>query len=371
MGKTLVLAEKPSVARDIARVLHCDKKGNGFLEGKEYVVTWALGHLVTHADPEAYGNQYKTWNLADLPLMPDPLQTVVIKKTGKQFQNVKTQLNRKDVQTIVIATDAGREGELVARWIIDKAHVKKPMKRLWISSVTDKAIRDGFRQLKDARQYENLYRSAVARAEADWLVGINATRALTTKFNAQLSCGRVQTPTLAIIAKREEEIKHFQPKKYFGITAVAGEIKCTWRDAKSNDTKTFSKEKRDDLLQRLRGKGAVIQSVKRTEKKSYAPALYDLTELQRDAHKLFGYSAKETLSIMQKLYERHKLVTYPRTDSRYITSDIVATLEERVQAVQVKPYAPFAIKVIKSGIKPNGSFVNDHKVSDHHASATR
>lgn len=367
MGKTLVLAEKPSVARDIARVLHCNKKGNGFLEGKEYVVTWALGHLVTHADPEAYGNQYKTWNLADLPLMPDPLKTVVIKKTGKQFQNVKTQLNRKDVQTIVIATDAGREGELVARWIIDKAHVKKPMKRLWISSVTDKAIRDGFRQLKDARQYENLYRSAVARAEADWLVGINATRALTTKFNAQLSCGRVQTPTLAIIAKREEEIKHFQPKKYFGITAVAGEIKCTWRDAKSNDTKTFSKEKRDDLLQRLRGKGAVIQSVKRTEKKSYAPALYDLTELQRDAHKLFGYSAKETLSIMQKLYERHKLVTYPRTDSRYITSDIVATLEERVQAVQVKPYAPFAIKVIKSGIKPNGSFVNDHKVSDHHA----
>ncbi|KIL72164.1 DNA topoisomerase III [Pseudobacillus badius] len=367
MSKTVVLAEKPSVARDIARVLKCGKKGNGFLEGDRYIVTWALGHLVTHADPEAYGNQYKTWNLADLPLMPDHLKTVVIKKTGKQFQAVKTQLNRKDVKDIVIATDAGREGELVGRWIIDKAHVKKPVRRLWISSVTDKAIREGFKNLKDGREYENLYRSAVARAEADWLVGINATRALTTKFNAQLSCGRVQTPTLAIIARREEEIKQFKPKSYYGIAAVAGDIKLTWKDAKSNDTKTFSEEKRDQLLKAIRGQKAVVASVKKAAKKSYAPELYDLTELQRDAHKIFGYSAKETLSIMQKLYEQHKLVTYPRTDSRYLSSDMVDTLRERVEAVEITPYTKYAAKVKKNGIKPNKSFVNDAKVSDHHA----
>ncbi|KMY53022.1 DNA topoisomerase III [Bacillus sp. FJAT-27231] len=367
MSKTVVLAEKPSVARDIARVLKCGKKGNGFLEGDQYIVTWALGHLVTHADPEAYGDQYKTWNLADLPLMPNQLKTVVIKKTGKQFQAVKAQLNRKDVKDIVIATDAGREGELVARWIIDKAHVKKPVKRLWISSVTDKAIREGFKKLRDGREYENLYRSAVARAEADWLVGINATRALTTKFNAQLSCGRVQTPTLAMIAKREEEIKQFKPKSYYGITAIAGDMKLTWKDEKSNDTKTFSEEKRDQLLKAIRGEKAVITSVKKAAKKSYAPELYDLTELQRDAHKIFNYSAKETLSIMQKLYEQHKLVTYPRTDSRYLSSDMADTLKERVEAVEINPYAKFAAKVKKNGIKPNKSFINDAKVSDHHA----
>ncbi|WP_100330325.1 DNA topoisomerase III [Bacillus xiapuensis] len=367
MSKTVVLAEKPSVARDIARVLHCSKKGNGFLEGNKYIVTWALGHLVTHADPEGYGKEYKTWNLADLPLMPDPLKTVVIKKTSKQFQAVKTQLHRKDVREIIIATDAGREGELVARWIIDQAHVKKPVKRLWISSVTDKAIREGFSKLRDGREYENLYRSAVARAEADWLVGINATRALTTKFNAQLSCGRVQTPTLAMIAKREEEIRNFKPKSYFGITAVAGGIKFTWKEAKSNDVKIFSEDKRDGILQAIRGKEAVVTHIKKAAKKSYAPELYDLTELQRDAHKLFGYSAKETLSIMQKLYEHHKLVTYPRTDSRYLSSDMTDTLKERVEAVEIRPYAGLAAKVLKRGIKSNKSFVSDAKVSDHHA----
>ncbi|WP_203363945.1 DNA topoisomerase III [Bacillus sp. REN10] len=367
MSKTVVLAEKPSVARDIARVLNCGKKGNGYLEGSQYIITWALGHLVTHADPEGYGEQYKTWNLAELPLMPDHLKTVVIKKTGKQFQAVKTQLNRKDVKEIVIATDAGREGELVARWIIDKAHVKKPIKRLWISSVTDKAIREGFKKLKDGREYENLYRSAVARAEADWLVGINATRALTTKFNAQLSCGRVQTPTIAMIAKREEEIKNFKPKSYYGITALAGDIKWTWKDAKTNDMKTFSEEKRDGLLKNLRGQKAVVTEVKKTAKKSFAPELYDLTELQRDAHKLFSFSAKETLSIMQKLYEQYKLVTYPRTDSRYLSSDMVDTLKERVEAVEIRPYAGYAAKILKRGIKANKSFINDAKVSDHHA----
>ncbi|SHG43917.1 DNA topoisomerase-3 [Ornithinibacillus halophilus] len=191
MSKTVVLAEKPSVGRDIARVLNCTKKGNGYMEGSKYIVTWALGHLITLADPEVYDDKYKTWRIDDLPMLPPKLKLVVIKKTGKQFSAVKNMLNRNDVTEVVIATDAGREGELVARWIIEKARIKKPIKRLWISSVTDKAIREGFKRLKPGSQYENLYASAVARSEADWYVGLNATRALTTKFNAQLSSGRV------------------------------------------------------------------------------------------------------------------------------------------------------------------------------------
>ena len=220
--KTLVIAEKPSVARDIARVLGCSKKENGALEGNKYIVTWALGHLVTLKDPEDYDKKYKEWNMAVLPMMPEKLQIKVIPQTGKQYHAVTTQLARKDVNEIVIATDAGREGELVARWILDKAHNQKPCKRLWISSVTDKAIREGFANLKDAKESDNLYRAAVSRAEADWLVGINATRALTCKYNAQLSCGRVQTPTLAMIAQREQEIREFVPKPYYTVTAAAG-----------------------------------------------------------------------------------------------------------------------------------------------------
>ena len=217
MALSLVLAEKPSVGRDIARVLNCSKKGNGYFENNKYIVTWALGHLVTLADPEEYNNKFKEWDLNDLPILPKDMKLVVIKQTNKQFQIVKGLMNRKDVGDIILATDAGREGELVGRWIIEKSNVNKPIKRLWISSVTDKAIKDGFNNLRDGKAYENLYHSAVARAEADWIVGINATRALTTKYNSQLSCGRVQTPTLAIIAQREEEIKSFVPKDYYGI----------------------------------------------------------------------------------------------------------------------------------------------------------
>ncbi|MBU7594261.1 DNA topoisomerase III [Metabacillus halosaccharovorans] len=368
MRKTVVLAEKPSVGRDLARVLNCHKKGNGFLEGDQYIVTWALGHLVTLADPESYGDQYKSWRLEDLPMLPSPLKLVVIKKTGKQFQAVKSQLLRKDVQDIVIATDAGREGELVARWILEKAHVNKPIKRLWISSVTDKAIKEGFRKLRNGKEYENLYASAVARAEADWIVGLNATRALTTKYNAQLSSGRVQTPTLAMIALREEEIRNFKPKKYYGIKAVTEKgLSFTWQDKKSNDTKTFDMDNIDKKLHHLNGKDAKIVSVKVTPKKTYSPALYDLTELQRDANKRFGYSAKETLSIMQKLYEQHKVLTYPRTDSRYITSDLVPTLKDRLEACRIKPYAPAIAKILSKPIKANKSFADDAKVSDHHA----
>ena len=367
MSKRLVLAEKPSVGRDIARVLNCTKQGNGYLEGKDYIVTWALGHLVTLADPEAYDVKYKSWNLEDLPMLPKQIKLVVIPKTSKQFKAVKEQMLRKDVSEIIIATDAGREGELVARWIIEKVGVKKPIKRLWISSVTDKAIQQGFKTLKDGRNYDNLYSSAIARSEADWIVGMNATRALTTKHNAQLSCGRVQTPTLAMIAKREEEIKQFKPKTYYGLTAISQGIKWTWQDGKSKDIKTFNEERIGQLFKSLQGQSAQIEKVAKTEKKVYAPGLYDLTELQRDANRMFGFSAKETLSIMQKLYEHHKVLTYPRTDSRYISTDIVETLPERLKAVAIGPYRAVANQLLKGKLVTNKSFVDDKKVSDHHA----
>ncbi|MGA5714484.1 DNA topoisomerase III [Bacillus bombysepticus] len=367
MSKSVVIAEKPSVARDIARVLKCDKKGNGYLEGSKYIVTWALGHLVTLADPESYDVKYKKWNLEDLPMLPERLKLTVIKQTGKQFNAVKSQLLRKDVNEIIVATDAGREGELVARWIIDKVRINKPIKRLWISSVTDKAIKDGFANLKPGKAYDNLYASAVARSEADWYIGLNATRALTTRFNAQLNCGRVQTPTVAMIASREDEIKNFKAQTYYGIEAqTTNQLKLTWQDANGN-SRSFNKAKIDGIVKGLDKHNATVVEIDKKQKKSFSPGLYDLTELQRDANKKFGYSAKETLNIMQKLYEQHKVLTYPRTDSRYISSDIVGTLPERLKACGVGEYRPLAHKVLQKPIKVNKSFVDDSKVSDHHA----
>ena len=365
--KTLVIAEKPSVARDIARVLGCSKKENGALEGNKYIVTWALGHLVTLKDPEDYDKKYKEWNMAVLPMMPEKLQIKVIPQTGKQYHAVTTQLARKDVNEIVIATDAGREGELVARWILDKAHNQKPCKRLWISSVTDKAIREGFANLKDAKEYDNLYRAAVSRAEADWLVGINATRVLTCKYNAQLSCGRVQTPTLAMIAQREQEIREFVPKPYYTVTAAAGGVVYTWKDEKSGGTRISDLEKAKQIAEKAKRYPLVLQNVEKKKKQKEAPLLYDLTELQRDASARFGYSAKQTLNLMQSLYETHKVLTYPRTDSRYLTKDIVPTLKERLDAVSIGPYKALAQQAKRSPLNGKLSFVNDAKVSDHHA----
>lgn len=367
MAKSVVIAEKPSVARDIARVLKCNKKGNGFLEGDKYIVTWALGHLVTLADPESYDVKYKTWNLEDLPMLPDRLKLTVIKQTGKQFNAVKSQLTRNDVSEVIIATDAGREGELVARWILDKVKIKKPLKRLWISSVTDKAIKDGFANLKPGKAYDNLYASAVARSEADWYIGLNATRALTTRFNAQLNCGRVQTPTVAIIATREDEIKNFKAQTYYGIEAqTTDNLKLTWQDQNGN-SRSFDKDKIDTLVKKIGNSNAIVVDIEKKPKKSFAPGLYDLTELQRDANKIFGYSAKETLNIMQKLYEQHKVLTYPRTDSRFISQDIVATLPERLKACGIGEYRSIANKLLTKPIKPTKAFVDDSKVSDHHA----
>ncbi len=366
MGKALVLAEKPSVARDIARVLKCSKKGNGYLEGNNYIVTWALGHLVTLADPELYNNKYKTWSLEDLPILPDKMKLIVIGKTSKQFNTVQGLIKQKDVDNIIIATDAGREGELVARWIIEKTNVKKPIRRLWISSVTDKAIRDGFNNLKPGKKYENLYESAKARAEADWVVGINATRALTVKYNSQLSCGRVQTPTLAMIAQREEEIRRFRPKDYFGLEAKTKDFKLTWED-KNNNTRNFDEDNINKIYNSIRGKDGKIVKVNKAYKKSNSPSLYDLTDLQREANKIFDFSAKETLSIIQGLYERHKVLTYPRTDSRYLTDDMVDTLKDRLQAINIEPYKKYASYLMGKPIKADRSFVDNKKVTDHHA----
>lgn len=365
--KTLVIAEKPSVGRDIARVLKCGKNNQGALEGDKYVVTWALGHLVTLADPEAYDSKYKAWEMKDLPMLPEKFQLVVIKQTGKQYQTVKNHLYRKDISDVVIATDAGREGELVARWILAKAGSHKPVKRLWISSVTDKAIREGFAHLRDGRDYMNLYAAAEARAEADWLVGINGTRALTCKYNAQLSCGRVQTPTLSMIAQREKEIREFKPEKYYGLTLSCGGVTWSWQDGKSGSSRTFSIERIEKIKNQVQGEKLTVQEVHRTTKKTYSPGLYDLTELQRDANKRFGFSAKETLNIMQRLYENHKVLTYPRTDSRYIGKDVAETLKERLRACSVGPYRKVTGKLVNQTLKLNKSFVDDSKVSDHHA----
>ncbi len=374
--KHLVIAEKPSVARDIARVLGCAGKDGArrsasYIEGKEYVVTWALGHLVTLADPEEYGIQYKTWNLDTLPMLPEQWKLVVIKQTSKQYQAVKEQIFRRDVSDIIIATDAGREGELVARWILEKCGNRKPVKRLWISSVTDKAIREGFAHLKPGKDYENLYHAATARAEADWLVGINATRALTCKYNAQLSCGRVQTPTLAMIAAREDEIKNFTPQTYYGLKAVSRGVSFAWMDQKNGSGRTFSRSRLEKIChgesQEGQKQSLLITEVNKKKKKTFSPALFDLTALQQEANHRYGFSAKETLNIMQRLYENHKILTYPRTDSRYLTTDMVGTLKERLNACAVGPYRKAAARLAMREIRADRSFVDNAKVSDHHA----
>ena len=366
MAKTLVLAEKPSVGRELARVLDCKKSGNGYLEGDKYIVTWALGHLVTLADPDVYDKKYEKWDMQDLPMLPQNMKLVVIPESRRQFQAVSSLMKRGDVNELIIATDAGREGELVARWIMMKAGWKGKTQRLWISSQTDKAIKDGFKNLKPAADYDNLFRSAQARSEADWLVGLNVTRALTCKYNAQLSAGRVQTPTLALIVRREEEIRKFTPREYWGITAKLQGFMSTWRDGGKN-AQTFDRNKAEEILKKLQGKPAVLTKVERQRKITPPPAAYDLTELQRDANKKYAYSAKETLSLMQSLYERHKLLTYPRTDSRYISQDVVTTLPERLRSCMVDEYKPLAQEIYRNKPLKTKYLVNDAKVTDHHA----
>lgn len=366
MAKSLILAEKPSVGSDIARVLGVNQKKNGYFENNRYIVTWALGHLVTLADPEHYNDEYKTWRMDHLPILPKHLDLVVIKQTNKQFQTVTSLMRRKDVEQIIIATDAGREGELVARWIIEKGNIKKPLKRLWISSQTDRAIKDGFANLQPAKKYDALYASAQARSEADWVVGFNVTRALTCHYNAQLSAGRVQTPTLAMIVARERAIRQFRSKPYYKVYAKSDQVTFLWQNAKHQthiDDKAFAEK----LVRQCHHKAGKIIKIDKQRKKQAPPLLYDLTSLQREANARYGFSAKETLSIMQKLYETHKLLTYPRTDSKYLPKDVVSTFPERLKALSSNGYSQITKIIATEHRKIASSCINDSKVSDHHA----
>jgi DNA topoisomerase-3 len=365
--KKLVLAEKPSVGRDIARVLKANRKGNGFIEGKDYVVTWALGHLVTLKEPGDYDKKWKHWSLASLPIMPEKMKLKVLKTASKQFRAVKPLLKRNDIEEVIIATDAGREGELVARWILLLAGWKKKVKRLWISSQTDEAIRDGFANLHDGKKYLPLFDAAVCRAEADWLIGLNVTRALTCKYDTQLSAGRVQTPTLSMIVEREKQIQNFEPKKFWKIQVHTEKGKAVYTENNSEKS-FFNQAKADEIFSKIKpAKTAKVLSVTSKKHKEYAPLPYDLTELQRDANKLFGYSAKDTLRYMQTLYERHKVLTYPRTDSRYLTKDIIGTLPSRLQHLQNSSFSNMLKGLNIKAPEIFSKMINDKKVSDHHA----
>ncbi|OME15342.1 MULTISPECIES: DNA topoisomerase 3 [Paenibacillus] len=364
--KTLVLAEKPSVAREIARVMGCNNKQKSYIEGPKYVVTWALGHLVGLAEPEDYNKKFATWALEDLPILPEKTKLKVLRETNQQYKAVQHLMKRQDIEELIVATDAAREGELLARWIMNMAGWKKPFRRLWISSQTDKAIKEGFAKLHPGREFDRLYESARCRAEADWMIGLNVTRALTCKFGSPLSAGRVQTPTLGMIMDREQEITGFRSVDFETLTADFGDFQAAWR-ASNGDGRIFEKDKTASLKDKLTGRSGRIIKVQKSEKSEPHPLAYDLTELQRDANRKFGFSAKQTSSVLQRLYEQHKLVTYPRTDSRYLTSDMTGTLKERLDSVAVGPYAALARPLLRKQLPITKRIVDDSKVSDHHA----
>lgn len=364
--KQLVLAEKPSVGKELARVLGCTNRGK-YLENDEYVVTWALGHLVTLCPPDYYGAEYRHWTLRNLPILPEKLETMVIDKSKDQFEIVKNLLNREDVGGVIIATDAGREGELVARWILKQAGCSKPARRLWISSQTDLAIRQGFASLRPAEDYDNLYAAAESRSYADWYVGYNVSRAMSCHFDTRLSAGRVQTPTLALITGREDEIEDFAGRFYWTLKADFGTFKASWY-SQDNSVRIGEEAKANELAAKLKGAKATVTSIKEVPKAEKPPLAYDLTELQRDANSILGFSAKETLDTLQRLYEVYKIVTYPRTDSRYITADIVPTIPDRLAALSATAFGTRAAELSRNGIRTDLSrLVNDEMVSDHHA----
>jgi DNA topoisomerase-3 len=364
--KSIVLAEKPSVGRDLAQVLNCRKKAKGYSEGDTYIVTWAMGHLVELADPQVYDERYKRWSLHYLPMLPERMKHRVISQTSHQFRTIQSLFRRKDVNNLVIATDAGREGELVARWIIRLGGWKGPYQRLWISSQTETAIREGFRTLRPGKDYDNLFRAAECRSEADWIIGLNISRALSCKFDARLSAGRVQTPTLALIVGREGEINNFTPESYWQVYGDFGSYIGLWRS--SGGVSRLKEEKRArEIAAKVRGAEGRITKLEAKDKSEPPPLAYDLTSLQREANTRLGFSARKTLSTLQGLYERHKLVTYPRTDSRYISRDIVPTLGDRLQGVLNSRYRATVQQLLAGEIKPGSRFVNDAKVTDHHA----
>ncbi|HJV44753.1 MAG TPA: DNA topoisomerase III [Bacillota bacterium] len=364
--KSLILAEKPSVGKEIARVLGCKQQHKHYYEGNQYVVTWALGHLVTLAEPEEYADKYKTWKLEDLPILPSYMKLKVMKETSHQFRAISELSKRADLGELIIATDAGREGELVARWIMEMVRWKKPFKRLWISSQTDQAIRSGFAQLKEGSNYNPLYESAACRAQADWLIGLNVTRALTSKYNAQLSAGRVQTPTLSMLVDREKSIRSFTPEPYWNVRLDLGGFHALWRSV-AGDTRILNEEQGVSIRNKVIDKNGEVSSVQIKEKLEPHPLAYDLTELQRDANRKYGFSAKHTSNVLQKLYERHKLVTYPRTDSRYLTTDMVPTFQYRLKGMSVGPYSSLIRSLPKGKLPISKRVIDDSKVTDHHA----
>ena len=355
MSYQLVIAEKPSVARSIAGVIGANKKQDGYMEGGGYLVSWCIGHLVSLADAGAYDPRYKKWAYDDLPILPQEWQYIIPDEKKKQFDILRSLMERPDVDGLVCATDAGREGELIFRFVYQMAGCKKPFKRLWISSMEDAAIREGFANLKPGADYDNLYQSALCRAQADWLVGINATRLFSILYHKTLTVGRVQTPTLKMLVDRESKIDNFKKEKYHVVHIAAGSMEAA-------SDRFSSAADADAIKTACAGAQAVCVSVKREKKTEQPPRLYDLTTLQREANRLFGFTAKQTLDYAQQLYEK-KLLTYPRTDSQYLTDDMQPAAESIVSGLW--PLLPFAAGL---DIAPQfGRVLNSKKVSDHHA----
>lgn len=355
MSKFLVIAEKPSVAQSYAKNLSAYKREDGYLEGESCIVSWCLGHLAEYAQPEEYDPKYEKWQFDDLPILPEAWKLKVSKDKKKQFEVIKTLMNRSDVEYLVNGCDAGREGELIFQRVYVLAGCRKPVKRLWISSMEDAAIQKGFQTMKSEEEYKNLCMAAVCRAQADWLIGMNGTRAYTTRYFKRLVVGRVQTPTLAMLAERQERIEHFQKEAFYKVALTDGKLTVV--------SENIANEEAAELLAALcNGSTAVVTQMKKERKKSFPPKLYDLTSLQREANRYFGYTAKRTLDMLQELYEE-KLVTYPRTDSQFVTEDMKDSVEELVEKMPVLlSFADYG--QLGHGIK---RVINNAKVSDHHA----
>src|SRR5579884_3225421 len=380
MAKTLVIAEKPSVGRDLARVLPgAFTKSEGYLEGPEHVVTWAVGHLVQLAEPDEYDERFKKWRMADLPLVPQRFKLVIRdERSRKQMGVIKRLLGREDVGLVVNACDAGREGELIFAYLYEKAGSKKPVKRLWLNSMTPTAIEEAFGALRDGRELAPLEAAARSRSEADWIVGMNATRAATIRlrsaFDGAVSLGRVQTPTLAILARREQEIRDFVPEPYWVVDATFDpEAEPEGRDYEGRyhagaNPRIASAAEAEAVVEACRGGQGVISKLEKTERKERPPLLYDLTRLQSDASSRYGFTLRRTLAAAQRLYEDHKALTYPRTSSRYITGDMVSDIKPIARLVGgQREYAAAAEYVLGLDTLPLGRVVNDAKVTDHHA----
>jgi DNA topoisomerase-3 len=380
MGKTLVIAEKPSVGRDLARVLPGPfQKHEGYLESDVHIVTWAVGHLVQLAEPDEYAEKYKKWRMADLPIVPDRFRLVVRdERSKKQMGVITTLLRRKDVDLVVNACDAGREGELIFAWLYEKAGADKPVQRLWLSSMTQAAIRQAFAELRPAEELHQLEEAARSRSEADWIVGMNATRAATIRlrssFDGAVSLGRVQTPTLAIVARREEEIRAFKPEPYWLVDAsfepLAGEPgRCyAGRYHAGAQPRLSTAAEAEAVVAAVRGQAGEISKLEKSRRSERPPLLYDLTSLQRDANTRFGFSARRTLAAAQRLYEEHKALTYPRTSSRFLTSDMAAEIKPTARHVGERAeYAKAASYVTGLDVLPLARVVDDARVADHHA----